>query len=146
MTFDSVLRFGKYRGLSVRAIARFDALYLIWAEKNLSSFSISDDAKQAVLAGARKEYERSLDRQNGWAWGFGACAKKAADTDRSRRIQIEHEERRRAGQTTCECFPNSYKSCPSCHGAGWINAASDLNGRASAPLSDEAGHAPEVSR
>lgn len=99
LTHASVLRFGKYQGLSVGAVLRFNPFYLWWTHKNLDRVSFHADTLDAIKAACREEQASSLDRQNAWAWGFGSGAKRTADKLRHRKIEIEHEERRKAGFT-----------------------------------------------
>lgn len=99
LSLASVLPFGKYTGLTVAAVLRFNPFYLWWAHKNLERVSFDDEALSAIKAECRKEQAASLDRQNAWAWGFGSGAKRTAQSIRHRKIEIEHEERRKAGFT-----------------------------------------------
>lgn len=92
------LAFGKYAGLSIRAIARFDPAYLLWIKRNLASFRFTTDALELAKTAWTKDYYRKLERQNGWAWGCGAAVKRDADQARSRAIDIEIEERRNAAR------------------------------------------------
>jgi hypothetical protein len=98
-TLESVLRFGKYSGLSVRAILRFDPRYIGWLRANLDGgFPLDDDAKEAWVKAEREDRQQSMNRQEGWAWGFGAAVKSAAQSSMRHKIKVEHEERRKAGQ------------------------------------------------
>lgn len=97
LTRSSVLRFGKYQGLSVGAVLRFNPFYLWWAHKNLDRVTFDAETLDAIKAECRKEQAGSMDRQNAWAWGFGSGAKRTAEKLRHRKIAIEHEERRKAG-------------------------------------------------
>lgn len=117
---DSTFTFGKYRGLSVAAIARFDPRYLSWANENLDSVSFNDDAKAIIRPALRIEREQSMQRQNAWAWGFGQQARSAGERWRHNAIKIEHQERFNAGQEPCRCFPNNWSSCSYCGGTGWV--------------------------
>lgn len=97
LTLTSVLRFGKYKGLSVSAVLRFNPFYLWLMHKNLDRVTFDETALDAIKAECRKEQDASLDRQNAWAWGFGDGARRTVQKIRRRKIQIEHEERRKAG-------------------------------------------------
>lgn len=121
LNLQSPLSFGKYRGLSIAAVIRFDPAYISWARANLPSVNFGGDVIDALRPALREEREESLNRQNAWAWGFGAGAKRAASNRRNRKIEIEHEERRKAGQDLCpSCFPHVRRSCVACHGIGWV--------------------------
>lgn len=96
---ESILRFGKYEGLSIGAIIRFDAGYISWCKQNLDWFSINEEARQAFAKEISKDRRASLSRQDAWCWGFGAGAKSALERETHRKIKIEHDERRKAGMT-----------------------------------------------
>jgi len=123
------LRFGKYAGLSPAAVLRFDPQYLVWVSKNLMKVALPDSIVEAAKDSARKERSASFERQNAWAWGFGREARVSRDRLVLKRIKIEHEERRNAGQKTCHCFPKAWGSCPDCKGAGWVQAAQAMSAR-----------------
>lgn len=126
MGLSSILRFGKYRGLSVGAIIRFDPRYLSWARENVGGFTLDAAALESLRPALREEREQSMGRQNAWCWGFGRGAREAADARRHRAIRIEHEERRKVGQETCpKCFPDNWSFCDACKGAGWITPPRD---------------------
>lgn len=98
-SLNSTLSFGKYRGLTVGAVARFNPLYLTWAEENLRRFDLDTEARKVVYQEARAAERFSINQQDAWAWGFGRGAKAARERRTARLIKIEHEERRKAGQT-----------------------------------------------
>jgi hypothetical protein len=121
MGLKSVFRFGKYKGLTVAAVIRFNPGYLAWMLKNIDGADFDAEARKAGQQALNEEREQSMQRQNGWAWGFGAEVRAAATSYRHATIQIEHEERRKAGQTPCPaCFPSAHRECPDCGGVGWI--------------------------
>lgn len=99
LSLSTTLAFGKYQGLRVSAVLRFNPSYLWWAHKNLDRVSFDDAALDAIKAECRKEQTASLDRQNAWAWGFGSGARRTVQRIRRSKIEIEHEERRKAGFT-----------------------------------------------
>lgn len=98
LSLNSVLRFGKYRGLTVGAVARFNPRYLTWAEESLDRFALDSEARKVVWQEARAAERFSINQQDAWAWGFGRDAKAARERRNARLIKIEHEERRKAGQ------------------------------------------------
>ncbi|WP_447724672.1 exodeoxyribonuclease X C-terminal domain-containing protein [Sphingomonas koreensis] len=91
------LPFGKYKGLSIGAIAKFDPAYLLWIKRNLERFQWSPDALSLAKNAWTRDYFQRLERQNGWAWGFGRDVRACANRARSRAIGIELDERRKAG-------------------------------------------------
>jgi hypothetical protein len=96
-SLETALTFGKYRGLSVAAIIRFNAKYLAWAIKNVPAFDLDAEARKVGQRAINAENAFSLNQQNAWAWGFGRNAKSAREKHTLRMIQIEREERRKAG-------------------------------------------------
>lgn len=96
-SLSSKLPFGKHKGLTVAAVLRFDPGYFSWARRTIDGFALDDAAMAAFKTANTREWNAKMERQNGWAWGFGAAAKHNAERDRFRKIQIEHEERRKAG-------------------------------------------------
>ena len=97
-TLSSRLTFGKYRGIPVSGVLRFNPQYLLWAAKNLEWFKLDADAEGACKVATKKLRNASSERQNAWAWGFGKEARAASDAQFLRLIDIEQEERRKAGQ------------------------------------------------
>ena len=91
------LPFGKYKGLTVEAVGKFNALYLLWLKQNCERHTLSAEAIEYAKPLWSREYRESMTRQEAWAWGFGNGAKRSAEHARSRAIQIECEERRKAG-------------------------------------------------
>lgn len=111
---STVLRFGKYKGLTVEAISKFDASYLLWLKHNGVKFS--DEAIAYAKPLWTREYRQRGARQEGWAWGFGSAVKRENDREQARRISIEHEERGKAGHIWC--CPETY--CGKCNGVHWL--------------------------
>lgn len=93
------LPFGKYAGLSIGAIARFDPAYLLWIKRNLTNFAWTDEALALAKKAWTRDYYQKQGRQNGWAWGCGSAVRRAAEAQRESRIRIEAEERRKAAST-----------------------------------------------
>lgn len=104
-SLDSVLTFGKYKGLPVRAVLRFNARYFGWAVKNIEWFDMDAEARKVAQRAINKERQMALNQQEAWAWGFGRDARSARQKHDYRMIQIENEERRNAGQV-CEHHPD----------------------------------------
>lgn len=94
---NDALPFGKYKGLSIGAIARFDPMYLLWIKRNLDRFHWQPAALEVAKKAWTRAYYATADRQNAWAWGFGAGAKSSVAHARHAAIKIEAEERRKAG-------------------------------------------------
>lgn len=97
MSLDTVLRFGKYKGLSIGAICKFAPEYLAWARRNIDGFELDEAAMAALKKSYSHFWQQSMNRQDGWCWGFGASVKRASDAERMYRIRTEMEERRKAG-------------------------------------------------
>jgi hypothetical protein len=97
-SLSSVLTFGKYKGLTVRAVIRFDARYFGWAVKNVPWFDLDAEARKIGQRAINDEKRFASNQQEAWAWGFGLSAKNAREKYDSRRHSIEYEERRNAGQ------------------------------------------------
>ncbi len=90
------LRFGKYKGLCIEAIAKFDPAYLLWIKRNLEWFAWAPEALDHAKVAWTRDYHQKLERQNAWAWGCGAAVKREAQRARSNAIAIELQERRKA--------------------------------------------------
>jgi hypothetical protein len=96
-SLSSVLTFGKYKGLTVAAVIKFNASYFHWAINNVPWFDMDADARKIAQRAVNKEREFSLQQQNAWAWGFGYEAKHGRRAYDRERIAIEFAERRKAG-------------------------------------------------
>jgi len=96
ITLRDPLWFGKYRGLCVEAVCRFDPAYLLWVKRTLN-LAWQPEALSMAKKAWSKDHFAKLERQNAWAWGFGAGAKVSRDKESIRRIKAEFEERRKAG-------------------------------------------------
>lgn len=94
---SSVLTFGKYKGLPVAAVIKFNAKYLGWAVANVPWFDLDAEARKIGQQAINKEDDFALGQMNAWAWGFGYDAKQGRKRYDRRRIDIEFEERRKAG-------------------------------------------------
>jgi len=119
INLESVLAFGKYRGLPVAAVVRFNPSYLGWLRDQ--GKEMAADLVEVLRSALCAERKQSLQNQNAWAWGFGADVRSAKQRRDGDLIRIEHEERRKVGQETCHCFPHNWPSCPDCNGVGWIS-------------------------
>ncbi|GLI99100.1 hypothetical protein [Sphingobium sp. BS19] len=94
--WNDPLPFGKYKGMLISEIASFNPKYLAWAVNNLSKFDLTPNARKLGQRELNKHREQSMQRQNGWAWGFGKAVKSAASAWSARLIHLEHEARNRA--------------------------------------------------
>jgi hypothetical protein len=96
--------FGKYRGMTVQEVASFNPRYLQWAVNNLENFDLTPEARKLGQRELNRHNEGVFQRQNGWAWGFGSQAKRAAEQQASRNIrnEIEAERARDARQVQRE--------------------------------------------
>ena len=90
--------FGKYRGLSVEDVIKFNPDYVLWAAENLSTFVLPPDVKRGCLNEARRREQDSLTRQDAWCHGFGAGAKRAAERARAADYDAETKARLAVGQ------------------------------------------------
>lgn len=45
-SLDSTMKFGKYRGISVRNVIEQDAEYIAWALKNARNFELDKEAQE----------------------------------------------------------------------------------------------------
>lgn len=97
LSLSSTLRFGKYKGLTVEAVMKFNPRYFAWAVKNVEGFDLDAEARKVGQRAINAEREFSMNQQNAWAWGFGGEAKSARQRREMRKIKIEHDERRKAG-------------------------------------------------
>ena len=118
---STVLRFGKYKGLTVEAVGKFDASYLLWLKRKGTEFSA--EAIEYAKPLWTREYRQRGARQEGWAWGFGSAAKRDAERYGARRIRIEHEERNKAGHIWC--CAETY--CAKCSGTNWLLPSADVS-------------------
>ncbi|RVT93743.1 hypothetical protein [Sphingomonas crocodyli] len=100
--WNDPMPFGKYKGLSVRAIASFNPSYLAWAVKNLDSFDLTPEARKLGQRELNIHRQQSANRQQGWAWGFGASVKRAAEKWQEEMIRREYAERKALATTNGE--------------------------------------------
>ncbi len=91
--WNDAIPFGKFKGLLVREVAQFNPQYLAWAVNNLEHFNLTDEARKLGQRELNNHREQSMQRQNGWAYGFGASVKTAADKWRSRMVHLEMQAR-----------------------------------------------------
>lgn len=96
MDWGDRFRFGKYKGLTVEDVASFNPFYLTWAVENVPGFDLTPNARKLGQRQLDHHRRQSMNRQEGWAWGFGAAVKSAADRWRAKMIKLEHEARQRA--------------------------------------------------
>lgn len=96
-SLSSVLTFGKYKGLTVAAVIKFNAKYLGWAVANVPWFDLDEEARKIGQRAINKEDDFSSAQMNAWAWGFGLNAKNARSKRDRKATAIEFEERRQAG-------------------------------------------------
>lgn len=89
------LTFGKYQGLTVESVAKFDPAYLLWIKQNVTRLEWADDALAYAKKAWSRDYRQKMDRQNAWAWGFGRDARDARDRQTMKRLRIEIEENAR---------------------------------------------------
>lgn len=90
---NSVIGFGKYRGLTVAAVIKFNPRYLAWAVKNVAGFDLDAEARKIGQRAINAEREFGMNQQNAWAYGYGLEAKEARRRHDRRMIEIEHRER-----------------------------------------------------
>lgn len=93
-----VLHFGKYKGLTVGAVLKFNPEYLWWLLQNIDAFRLEPQVREKVRKATIADRQFALNQQDAWAWGFGREAKSARSRDNLRRIKIEQEERSKAAQ------------------------------------------------
>lgn len=96
-SLSSVFTFGQYKGLTVAAVIKFNARYLRWAVNNVPWFDLDAEARKAGQRAINAEEDQAMERQNAWAWGFGAGARRARESAQMGRIKIELAERKAAG-------------------------------------------------
>lgn len=53
---DEKLTFGKYRGMTVKDIAKVDRGYLLWARSNIKNFQLSNEGNR--IAEGRQKYTK----------------------------------------------------------------------------------------
>lgn len=99
MDDTATMRFGKYKGLLIADIITFDPQYLLWAQENLSAFSLSAEHELAARMERSKRNRASMERQNAWAYGFGEGAKKSRSAQDWADIKAEHAARAKASPT-----------------------------------------------
>ena len=96
-SMETIVPIGKYKGLSVGAIIKFNPAYIMWMKKELVWFVMDD----ATLTKAKEEFsklqEYNINQQDAWAHGFGLAAKRSRRKRDFKMIEIEMEERRKAG-------------------------------------------------
>ena len=97
-SLQTKLPFGKYKGLTVEAIGKFDASYLLWLKREAGA-QFDDAALDYAKPLWTREYQQKSSNMNAWAWGFGRDVKQSKDRDTTRKIRIEMDERRKAGDS-----------------------------------------------
>lgn len=64
-TLDDIINFGKYKGKSVHKVLHTDPSYLVWANKEIEWFNLSEGVLDEALSGAseqkRQYYIDNLD-------------------------------------------------------------------------------------
>jgi hypothetical protein len=100
-------RFGKYKGLTVADVASFNPFYLTWAIKNVPGFDLTAEARKLGQRQLNLHEQQSMNRQEGWAWGFGRAVKSAANSWRGKMVELEMAARRRAAEQLNAAHPAS---------------------------------------
>lgn len=94
--WNDAMRFGKYKDLLISEIASFNPQYLAWACKNLDGFDLTPEARKLGQRELNRHREQSMQRQNGWAWGFGREVKAASEAWSMRLWKLERDARKAA--------------------------------------------------
>lgn len=95
-SLQTKLPFGKYKGLTVEAVGKFDASYLLWLNQKTDA-EFDDEALAYAKPLWTGEYRQKSENMNAWAWGFGRDVRQSKDKAMTRNIRIEMDERRKAG-------------------------------------------------
>lgn len=106
-TGDYKMQGGKYIGLPLSSIIKFNPGYILWMSNKFSHFKLDDEFRKEVVK-KYSEYERFIgNQQNAWAHGFGKNAKSARMKYDSEMISIEFEEREKHNAPWDDSY-NSY--------------------------------------
>lgn len=92
-----VFPFGKYKGLSIGAVIKFNAQYVAWLRSDGKEFELTQRAWKQYIEAFKQERKRSRNNQELWAHGFGKAAKDNRSFCMGENIRIESDERKKVG-------------------------------------------------
>ncbi|MFG1340407.1 exodeoxyribonuclease X C-terminal domain-containing protein [Xanthobacter autotrophicus] len=95
LSLSSPMPFGKYKGLLVVDILSFNPEYIAWACNHVDWLDFDKEARKYGQQKLNERRGQSFQRQNAWAWGFGAGAKQASERQMLADIKCEQEARRK---------------------------------------------------
>lgn len=93
---DYIFTYGKYKGLTIRAVLRFNPQYILWLRNSNKDFGLTKEAFSIYKEAIIKYRSFMLMQQDAWAHGFGLQAKQARTNYDRKMAQIEQEERTKA--------------------------------------------------
>ena len=67
-TPEDILRFGKYKRLTIRKVLDYDPSYIKWCLNNIDTFEMSDKDREEVF-NLSYAHQQKLDEENLRDWG-----------------------------------------------------------------------------